>query len=417
MRFYSSVSTGFYALVVAGLLAVFLTYRSFSNLFYVNWLAGLTILGAFIIILLSGYKLNRAFFYSLVIVMAWTVWAALITPWATDILHHIKYLLVSSFYLVASCVFSYLLLSNPRSIEPAFSLIAWVWVGVNTLFLIGLYVGAYHPAKGDFSGVFHDRNVFSITTVIVLALYLAFRFPAPRVQSMLAAALVYSSCALMILVSKSITGYLGLLLVTLIFSFRFSTVVRFFILSTGLAFFAGVVATQNPISDRIERFYLAATGQTEELRESESAYVRKHLLVKGTELAVTYPLLGVGLDNARNHVKWPGLETGSFLHNTYLDILTSGGLPLFLLYYLPLFFGFFYFCFRRKKVFRRRKNNMINYWYCGFSLVSLKLLYDMTWTTYFEFAMVFSVVFSIFMIFELKTRLHFEKDSVRSEYA
>ena len=407
MKYYSSVSIGFYALAAACLLAVFLTYRAFSDLFYVNWMAGFVVVAVFSVILLSGYKLSRAFFYTLALVMAWTVWAALITPWATDIGHHVKYLIVSSFYLVASCAFSYLLLSRSSLIPLLFSVLMWVWLAVNGLLLIAFFAGIYHPAKGDFSGVFHDRNVFSITTVIVLTLYLAFRFPVARIESMLAGLSVYLGCALMVLVSKSITGYLGLTLITVIFAFRLSTVARFFLLSVGFVVFIGIVATENPISDRIDRFYMAATGQMEGLRESESAYVRKHLLVEGAKLAADRPMFGVGLDNAREHVKWPGEDTGSFLHNTYLDIATSGGVMLFILYYLPIGAGFVFFLWVRRKVRITGSSDTVAFWYAGFSLLALKLLYDFTWTTYFEFAMVFSVVFSLFLASDIKRRMSF----------
>lgn len=407
MRNYATVSTGLYALVVACLLAVFLTYRSFNDLFYVNWMAGVTVIAAFSAVLLSGYQLSRSFFYTLALVMVWTVWAAFITPWATDIGHHIKYLVVSSFYLMASCAFSYLLLNRSSIMPLMFSAVMWVWLSVNGLLLVAFFVGIYQPAKGDFSGVFHDRNVFSITTVIVLALYLAFRFPVARIESMVAGLMVYLGCALMILVSKSITGYLGVMLITVIFAFRLSTVNRFFLLSFGLMFFIGVVATANPISERIERFYMAANGQMGDLRESESAYVRKYLLEEGVKLASENLFVGVGLDNAREHVKWPGKDTGSFLHNTYLDIATSGGVVLFVLYYLPVFYGFACFLLVRQKVNRMGDNYATALWYAGFSLIALKLLYDLTWTTYFEFAMVFSVVFSLFLLSDIKRRIRF----------
>ncbi|MGF1794318.1 O-antigen ligase family protein, partial [Photobacterium profundum] len=196
--------------------------------------------------------------------------------------------------------------------------------------------------------------------------------------------------------SKSLTGLLGLLLLIFLMSFKFSTRNQLLILVLGLLFSFIVLFTENPINDRISRFIMVLTGDIDSLRLNESSYVRLYLVNSAIELAKEYPIFGVGINNAKYFIIWPMRDTGSFLHNTYLDILTSGGFPLFFTYYTPLFYSLFWLVNNRKRVRGRLNANSYSLWCCGVSFLSLKLMYDFTWTTYFEYFMVFTVIFSIY---------------------
>lgn len=409
-RYSTCLSFGISKIVAACFISMFLTYRFLNDFFYINWVAGALVIFLFIALLLVELKLEKSFLLVVFLSTFWVFWALIITSWATDISHHIKYFFVTAFYLFVSCVLSFLLLNQKYSIRRVFLWLSFSWLIVNLFLLLGFYLGLYEPAKRDFSGVFHDRNVFSITSIIVLCLYLPFCFPLAMNRSSLWAAILYLSTLLMVLISKSVTGFLGLLLVTLFFSQSFSRMARVFFSFTGFLFFLIILLTDNPISQRVDRFYLSATGQVENLNFNESAYIRRHLMTEGVNLALENPLYGVGLDNARFHVMWPNRDTGSFLHNNYLDIMTSGGFVLFFLYYMPVIYSLFFLFKSRKKIKQVCNNKMQALWYIGTSLLLLKLLYDMTWTTYFEFAMVFSVVFSVSIVFFFKRRMYLEKN-------
>lgn len=178
----------------------------------------------------------------------------------------------------------------------------------------------------------------------------------------------------------------------------------------------GIFSLDNPLKHRLDRVLFAVTGQTKQLWENESAYIRSYLIEKGFELATERPFTGVGLDNAQFHIMWPTKDTGSFLHNTYLDILTSGGFLMFLLYYFPIFFALGWL-FMKRKYFKKSTTYLGQMWLCSLLLLSLKVVYDITWTTYFEFAVVFSVTFSIYSTLCLKKELNSGKNFIYSKYS
>ncbi|WP_261824618.1 O-antigen ligase family protein [Vibrio neonatus] len=278
----------------------------------------------------------------------------------------------------------------------------FLWCFVNLVLLILFFLGIYKPMKGDFSGVFHDRNVFSITTCLVMAFSIAQMHINPKKLYKMVIYFGLISCAVMILISKSITGLLGLLVLCLFLLIKLPFRQRCIICITLVITLIILLLIDNPISARIDRFFMAISGNIDSLRVSESAYLRVYIFQHGFDLFSQHKWVGVGLNNAKNFVIWPNRGVGTFLHNTYLDILTSGGIPLFIVYYFPIIYSLIWLLKNKKKVLMLSDDNYY-LWKLASVLLTLKLVYDLTWTSYFEFFMVFTVMFSIYIVFHLKT--------------
>lgn len=397
------------------LIVVFLTYRSFNhNVFYINWMAGLAIIAMAFTLALLRSKISKIFIITLGVSGAWLVVAVIVTPFVTDLQHHFKILVVSTFYLIGSAFFVDILYRSKYDIGRIFYGLLVSWFFINAVLLIAYYTELYIPAKRDFSGVFHDRNVFSITTLIIVALALSHLSSLCRKERILIAFMAASSI-IMILVSKSITGFVGVILVFLFLSFGLKAVHKIAMLVLTMVLAAGVTISENPIKDRIDRFYLSAAGQTEQLRTNESAYIRMHLITSGFHLGLDHPITGVGLDNARFHVMWPEKDTGTFLHNTYLDIFTSGGFLMFAFYYLPILYVVLWLLIKRK-YFVTLSSSKQALWRAALIILLLKLTYDLTWTTYFEFGMIFSLVFAIYSFLILRRNVEYVQNTVRLKY-
>lgn len=386
------------------LIVILLTYRSFETkiIFYLSWLSGVFIAVLFASMTTTKVKLDRVTALILSLIVPWVVIGLLFSLFAFDKSEHFKVFIITTFYMITSVFFSDFIIKSKINIRQLTFIMVNTWSVVNLLLLVLFFLGVYVPEKHDFSGVFHDRNVFSITTLLVIG------FAVSHLDvncSRISKFSVYSSvavCFLMIIISKSITGNLGLLVLMFLYSQRFSLMMRVIILGFLISVLFLVVITDNPLSVRISRFAIGIMGGTDSLNTNESAYLRIYLIKSGFDLVMQYPWFGVGLNNAKEFVVWPDRGYGSFLHNTYLDIFTSGGLPLFLVYYVPIFYSFFSLIKCRVKV----KNNLsvrhYSLWKLAFVSLSLKLICDLSWTTYFEYFMVFTVIFSIYITFYLK---------------
>jgi O-antigen ligase len=385
------------------LLIVFLTYRSFSStLFYANWVAGILAVVLLFVIAVTSCCVSSAFIRASAACGGWLAFALLVSPFATDINLHVKIWLVAFFYIAASLAIVEMLFKSDFSPKTVSFVFVLVWVLVNGILLALFSAGVYVPAKRDFSGVFHDRNVFSITSLVLCAFLIGgtYRAPLSFSRRMAKAALLFLVC-LMIVVSRSIAGFMGFLFLWTVAGNKSRRGGRLALFVGLLLAFAVMFLVENPITDRLARFYMAVSGRQEELRQNESAYVRLYLMTQGLALARERWAFGVGLDNARFHVKWPLRTTGSFLHNNYLDIVTSGGVVLFALYYFPIFTSLFWLIGNRKVVAVLSPGQQ-QLWLISLLFLCLKLIYDMTWTTYFEFGMVFPVVFAIYSTQHLK---------------
>jgi hypothetical protein len=389
--------------IVFLLLVVFLTYRSFSpTVFYVSWAAGAVATGFFLAAIILVGCISKTLLRAFWAAGAWFVVALMVSPYATDIVNHFKIWTVTFFYTVVSLAMVEIFLKSKIDFKNISFVFLLAWDLVNGVLLALFFVGIYVPLRGDFSGVFHDRNVFSITTLILIAFLMGGTYKVQlspfwrTVQGGLTA-----FAFVMILISKSITGLMGTAFLFLVVLRNLRLATRLFALVVVGSAFILLFVVENPIKDRLDRFYLAASGQEDTLNQNESAYIRFYLLTEGFKLAREKWAFGVGLDNARLHVIWPLRGTGSFLHNTYLDIVTSGGVVMFLLYYLPIF-GSLFWLMRKRRLIANMAPTDQRIWFISVLFLCLKVIYDMTWTTYFEFAMVFSVVFAIYSTQYLK---------------
>ncbi|WP_170791824.1 O-antigen ligase family protein [Vibrio sp. ZF57] len=275
----------------------------------------------------------------------------------------------------------------------------WSWLNIFLLFLF--LIGLYIPPKGDFSGVFHDRNVYAISSVLVVIFYYCTnKFCDIKIG--LLAKVTITTLLISILISKSVTGFIGIIVISIMVSQSKKTVskaVAFFIL---ISFLIAFFTIDNPLLERMSRFSMIFTGDYSQLNNNESAFLRFYLLESGWNLFIQYWQTGIGLDSARYYVFWPTDGRGTFLHNNYLDMATSGGLYVFILYFFPMLYVLFKLMVQRGLI-RNRKLKL--YWSLAFYTLLYKLLYNFTWPDYFEFGMVFFYILGVYSYFKFKILL------------
>ncbi|MEZ9899049.1 O-antigen ligase family protein [Vibrio breoganii] len=329
----------------------------------------------------------------------------LFTFFAYDRSEHLKVLVVTTFYMLTSIFLADMLIKSRLRLDNYSFQMLFIWTFANLVLLFLFFIFDFKPGKGDFSGVFHDRNVFAITTLLVIGFSISFRKSKFSIFEQYIFSANLFICFGMVIASKSITGLLGMLVICFLYSFKLTLTKRLWIFLFVFISLLCLLVTDNPISERLVRFGIALFGDTDSLRNSESAYLRVFLIKTGIEIAKDNILFGVGLNNASQLFNWPGREFGSFLHNNYLDILTSGGIPLFIVYYTPLLYAWSWLIKNRKKVKNLLSKRNYDLWEFSFISLSLKFVYDLTWTSYFEFFLVVTVTFSVYSVFYLKSQL------------
>jgi O-antigen ligase len=93
---------------------------------------------------------------------------------------------------------------------------------------------------------------------------------------------------------------------------------------------------------RLQRFAMVFTSP-DELRPTESAFLRSWLIVEGLNVSMRNPAFGVGVDNARFVLipaggKWATSDLGIGSHSNYIEMLLNAGIIGWLLHYLPLLY-------------------------------------------------------------------------------
>jgi len=265
-----------------------------------------------------------------VLPLLWLAYALLMTFFAVDWKHHIlQILLVAGLSLLASGLIIAVFTDYRRGI--AISWIVSFWVLINSFLLILWITNRIEYSGDSFSGLFGNRNNFSLQTVILISLTYFF------VKKSLWKTITIILGIILILASQSITGF-----VSIVFILAYPIYVagnrsrRIIIIIVSIAVIILTYLIVGNLAARIDRFVLLLSDP-QLLRENESVFLRSWAYTEGFKVFLQNPLSGVGVDNARYVLIPPeGIfshGTGMMSHSNYLEMLLNAGLPGFILHY------------------------------------------------------------------------------------
>lgn len=370
-------------LVILLFITITCTYGMKTNLFYLNWLAGF--FAAFVIfshILLNGTTIHKSILYSLLLLSAWQLWCLAMTFYATDVYRHLQYMGVSIFYLVVSVFLAKIIFKEKHVADKIFLWSCTVWVSLN----LAIWVLSYFiilDSKVDFSGIVHNRNTFAIITSLLIGYLIFFHAnyskPVRRLIVILFAVSVF-----LIAASASVKGIIGFSIILMAVNYEKLNKRHVFNLFLVALFILLLLFFDNRVFSRVERFAMVFT-EVDSLRTSESAYLRWHYIKQGAAVFKEHPLTGVGVSNSRYYLLLPhrpGRDIGTYAHNNYVEMLLNGGLPAFLLYYIPIVFLLIYH-------FKKRSQSRLNLYL--FAMLIFKLALDVAWVSYYDWMGLFFV--------------------------
>lgn len=238
-----------------------------------------------------------------------------------------------------------------------------MWLLVNGLsFIIFVFANGIY-GSGTFSGIMENRNIFAISTTIIVSYIMFFKQSYENKKTINFLILI---SFIFILTTLSVKGFAGWLLFFVLTNIlnsnisnnrKYKNIIYVFIILSLLMTI--LIATDNPVIHRIERFIMVYTAP-EELRMSESAFLRSYYFNESIELIKANPLTCIGIRNSRYYLIAPhlqaiGADTGTYSHNNFLEILLNGGIFAFILYYVP----FSYAISRLRK--KRKISSAANY--------------------------------------------------------
>src|SRR5690606_15134160 len=120
-------------------------------------------------------KLSKDYLILIAITSLWCIYALLITPWAYNVEHHLRWLLLSIALIVISVTVNHLIfLRGYRFWSATVNVLMYCWLILNYILYLLWVAGLYHYESGAYSGVMHNRNDFTVQTIFISALYLFF---------------------------------------------------------------------------------------------------------------------------------------------------------------------------------------------------------------------------------------------------
>jgi hypothetical protein len=354
---------------------------------FLDWGAGLFITILIVFFLLTRGKIIRKEGYVIMLPLLWLVYAFLITPFVYDPKHHLG-ALGQCLSITVLAIFTVIaLFSHPRlkCQTVLFTLVAWTVINFVVFMLwIG---GSYVYENGNFSGLFNNRNNFSVQTVILIYLMLSFIYK----YKILKIILIFMNF-IMVVSSLSITGFLFFFFVIFYPLFlKVSNIKKIIILVGGIITITTMFLWLTDVQARFIKFLLVFTDRSS-LAGSDSAFLRSWLIIEGFDTILKHPLQGVGVDNSRFVLIPPFFQInnstgGLYSHNNWIEMGLNAGFPGLFLVYCPLIYIFV----------KVKKDN--RHWVTIKTFALLFLLSGVSVVQYNTFVCILNYVLTIFLYF------------------
>lgn len=308
---------------------------------FLDWGLGALLFCFMLFFFLAKAKIVKLELIVIATPLLWMLYAFLCTPFAYNSAHHLSALFQALLLnlIASSCAIA--LFTRKKLAAKTVLLTVIAWTGVSFVLFVLWLGGQYTYENKDFAGLFNNRNAFAVQTVILIGMLFAF---VPK-HLFLKAVIVFFNFVL-IVASLSTKGFLFFFMVLFYPLFlKVSLKRKILVIILGALLFGSAYMVLPNIQDRIGRFAMVFTSP-EDLRQSESAFLRMWLMVEGFKLIKENPTVGIGVDNGRFLLVPPfmverGDETGLYSHNNYIEMALNSGVVGLFLFYAPLLIIYF----------------------------------------------------------------------------
>lgn len=278
--------------------------------------------------------------------LAWVLFALLITPWVDDRVPHLKISSIVIAYTLFSVILINFLLSRVRLVGVLGRVFA-LWAVLEFLLLV-VFVATGGSWSERFSGSYSNPNTLAVTASFIFLFLIVFRlYLNIKVKPLFW--LVLLSLPVFVLLSGSTKGLLGIFLVAAGYAFiAFRRENKFIMLTVVSVLMAIALVVFSGASERLLSKLQVFTG--EEFAPGHSGGQRVFLMKEGLRVISENPLTGVGVHNSQHHLftlryyillergEIPKGSTGVYSHNNFIEMGLNGGIIAFLLFYIPIFF-------------------------------------------------------------------------------
>ncbi|ENA0807066.1 O-antigen ligase family protein [Providencia rettgeri] len=231
-----------------------------------------------------------------------------------------------------------------------------IWLLISFLFLALYYLGLIDYST-TFSGPYTNRNLYSVVCSLLIIYYLTIG------NNVKSKNLRVFLLVCFILLTASMKGLFGIILIFCLVKFKFKKIVNFLIiavLTSSVLFF--LYNADTLISQRLRA--MAESLLNYDTSGIGSSSERLWLLINGFDIALKNIWTGIGLYNSKYYLFPPWqeilaqrrgetLDIGLYTHNNFLEIFLSTGIFGFILYQTPILFYYI------KSIFSRISNNNI----------------------------------------------------------
>lgn len=373
----------------------------------------------FIYLFSNKFRVNfykNRIFLSLFIVNSWIILALFLGIFSYNPIIHYKFTLIVIIITISSTVVTFYLIKEFELFKKFVLITSLLFIISNLIMLLLLLLfGIYEYETKQFSGIYINRNTLAVNAVLLITLLIFIKGYTSKFKAYLINIYILLLIVI-VLLTASVKGFIGIILVFIIrivFNFNLKTILKSLMIFLFLIFsisFSGILENENiapfidTTVDRVES-HLSVIETNTATEQNNSTLERLWGISESLRIIQDYFITGVGVHNSQFFLLSPfrplsgrcGFECGGiYSHNNYLEILLNGGVFMFLLYYMPIFYILIK---STKKIFFNSK--LKNFHVLIVSILILKLFNDIAMVSYsvYQNVFIFNLILMMYLMY------------------
>jgi O-antigen ligase len=369
-------------------------YGNFTVRYIFSWTTSIIMILGYLLLILSTTRLDKTILRVVFINSLWILYAILTSFHVQYLDYHFNAILESLLYIFVFTIILTLVSNRANNLHKL--TLNLIYIFTFTAFVVFLLrIFELYGYEKSFSALFSNRNDFAFMMLVLTTILLNTPNNIFLIFNRYFKISIIVLMIFFIMITGSSKGAIGVFIVLILYNMKNLNIKRFLLLmfSVLIMIFSILLFFENTTSRLMSKGEALSSYDSSYTKDTvnNSGEIRIFLIINAIDVFLENKYLGVGINNGQFYLQMPKKFAAQLesldSQNNITEMLLNGGIPGFLLYYLPLL----WLLREVVKIKRTKYNQVIRN--TIITLITLKLFMDIGMKSYNDAGHIFLVVY------------------------